>query len=106
MTRFVALVGVVLALVGGLTAAATSEQSEVEHWRQQRVTDLTGEHGWLTLAGLLWLDPGDNSLRRLPSNPLVLNHPALAPEAGKFVLNGSAVHFIADPGSGLTHSGQ
>jgi uncharacterized protein len=30
----------------------------------------------------------------------------LASKAGKFVLDGSGVHFIANPGSGVTHAGQ
>jgi uncharacterized protein (DUF1684 family) len=107
MTRFIVFVGVALVLTCSLgRTQEASERSQVEHWRQQRVSDLTGEHGWLTLAGLFWLDPGDNSFGRLPSNRLALNHPALAPKAGKFELNGTAVRFIANRNAGITHAGQ
>lgn len=109
MTRFIALVGAVLAAAWCPWAAAAdgaSEQVDVEQWRSARVADLTGEQGWLTLVGLYWLDPGDNSFGRAPSNHLVLKHPALAPYAGKFVLDGGKVRFIANRGSGITHAGQ
>jgi uncharacterized protein (DUF1684 family) len=83
-----------------------SEQKLVEQWRADRVADLTGEHGWLTLVGLFWLDKGDNSFGRAPANKLVLNHPALAAAAGKFILDSGGVHFLAHHGSGITHGGQ
>src|SRR5262249_52977539 len=113
---FSTFVGLVLAVCSPWTAvgeeslpAATdpaSEQSLVEQWRQMRVADLTGDHGWLTLAGLFWLDKGDNSFGRSSGNKLVLDHPGLAPKAGKFVLDGAGIHFIANRGSGITHAGQ
>jgi uncharacterized protein len=67
---------------------------------------LTGEQGWLTLVGLFWLDPGDNSFGRAASNRLVLDHPALARNGGKFVLDSTGVRFIAARGSGITLDGQ
>jgi uncharacterized protein len=110
MTRFIAFVGAALALAGGSWAvaagSAAEEQTLVEKWRQERVADLTGEHGWLTLVGLLWLDKGENSFGRARSNHLVLDHPALAPRAGKFILDGNGVHFVAARGSSVTHAGQ
>jgi len=112
MTRFVAIVGALLALAEPWAvahAAAVEEASEratVLAWRQARVAELTSDTGWLTLVGLYWLDKGDNSFGRAPTNHLVLSHPALAPEAGKFVLDGGGVHFEAPRGSGITHAGQ
>jgi len=117
MTRFIAFVGLTLTLWGSWAAAGTeqtppaatdgpSERSLVEQWRQARVADLTGDHGWLTLVGLFWLDSGDNSFGRASTNKLVLDHPALVQQAGKFVLDGSTIHFIASRGSGITHAGQ
>jgi uncharacterized protein (DUF1684 family) len=117
MTRFAAFVGSLLAMTGSVRAGAAeelaaptvnvaAERSMVEQWRHERVADLTGEQGWLTLVGLLWLDEGDNSFGRASSNHLVLDHPALASKAGKFVLDEAGVHFIADRRSGITHAGQ
>ncbi len=118
MTRFILFVGAVLAMACSLPAAAAdeppaggaamdgaTEQTLVEQWRRERVADLTGEHGWLTLVGLFWLDPGENSFGRAASNHLALNHPALAPRAGKFILDSRGVHFVARRNSGITHAG-
>jgi uncharacterized protein (DUF1684 family) len=116
MTRFLALVGAALVAWSPWAAAmdaaksgpadGAAEQSLVEQWRTARVADLTGEHGWLTLVGLFWLDTGDNSFGRSPANRLVLEHPALAPKAGKFMLDSRGIHFTAHRGSGITHAGQ
>jgi uncharacterized protein len=96
--------------VPGPTAAlqaadSQAEQATVLAWRAQRLASLTSDTGWLTLAGLYWLKPGDNSFGRAPGNALTLDNPALAPSAGSFVLTGRQVRFVARPGSGVTHAG-
>jgi uncharacterized protein len=116
MTRFFAFVGAVLVACSPWAAAiddpragpidGAAERSIVEQWRAARVADLTGEQGWLTLVGLFWIDKGDNSFGRSPANRLVLAHPALAPKAGKFVLDSHGIHFTAYSGSRITHAGQ
>ena len=107
MTRFAALVGALIVSTAVLAGeAAITEQQTVEHWRAARVAELTSETGWLTLVGLYWLDKGDNSFGRAPSNRLVLDHPALARNAGIFKWDATGVHFTAARGSGITHGGQ
>jgi uncharacterized protein len=86
--------------------AAQAEQTAVLAWRSQRLASLTSDTGWLTLAGLYWLKPGNNSFGRAPGNALTLDNPALAPTAGSFVLTGRRVRFVARPGSGVTHAGE
>lgn len=49
-----------------LTAGALPGADEHEAWRKDRLARLTKDDGWLTLAGLHWLEPGDN---RIPSAP-------------------------------------
>jgi uncharacterized protein len=82
-----------------------AEQAAVLAWRAQRLAALTSDSGWLTLTGLYWLKPGDNSFGRAAGNALVLDNPALAATAGSFVLSGAQVRFVAQPGSGVTHDG-
>ena len=116
MTRFAGLVGAVLALCMAAARAAgeanpapidrAAERISVEQWRAARVAELTGEQGWLTLVGLFWLDNGANTFGRAASNHLVLEHPALAAQAGTFLLDAGSVRFSAYPGSGITHAGQ
>jgi len=107
MTRFVALVGALIVSTAVLAAVdADTEQQTVERWRADRVAELTSETGWLTLVGLYWLEKGDNTFGRAPSNRLVLDHPALARKAGTFKWDSAGVHFTANRGSGITHGGQ
>ncbi|MEJ1960575.1 MAG: DUF1684 domain-containing protein [Gammaproteobacteria bacterium] len=82
------------------------EREIVEQWKAQRLERLTSETGWLTLNGLFWLKPGDNPFGRAKSNSLILDHKALAPAAGTFVVRGSKVRFVANQGAGITHDGK
>jgi uncharacterized protein len=101
-------------LLGALFLAAAAaaaedlqtEQANVEHWRAERLAELTSETGWLSLVGLFWLSPGDNSFGRARSNTLVLDNPSLADTAGTFNLTDGKVTFTARPGSAITHGGQ
>jgi len=86
--------------------ALQEEQARINAWRTQRVESLTSDGGWLTLAGLFWLKEGDNGFGRDPGNALVLDNPALARTAGRFVLSGHRVRFIADPAAGVSHGGK
>ncbi len=40
--------------------------SEIEKWRAQREERLKAEDGWLSLAGLFWLKPGENRVGSAP----------------------------------------
>ena len=96
---------------GGAVAAPAfsdpqAERALIDEWRAQRVAALTGDDGWLTLAGLFWLKDGDNSFGRAAGNTLVLDNPALAEHCGTFTLSGQAVRFSAAPASGVTHDGR
>jgi hypothetical protein len=82
-----------------------AERAMISEWRAQRVAALTSDSGWLTLAGLFWLQQGNNSFGRASSNTLVLDNPGLAERCGTFILSGRAVRFVAEPGSGVTHAG-
>ena len=86
--------------------SSAAEQAAVSAWRTRRAASLTSDTGWLTLAGLFWLKPGDNSFGRGASNALVLDNAALANTAGSFVLTGDTVRFVAHAGAGVTHDGQ
>jgi len=44
---------------------------EVEEWHQRRINALTSETGWLTLAGLFWLEQGDNTFGSASDNDLI-----------------------------------
>jgi uncharacterized protein len=98
----------VLAAAAPLLSVADSgsETTEVLAWRQQRLASLTSDSGWLTLAGLFWLNPGSNSFGSDPGNNLVLKNSALAATAGSFELAGGTVTFRSRADGGVTLDGQ
>lgn len=49
----------------------TAYVNDVEAWRRDRVARLTSETGWLSVAGLYWLKPGENRFGAAPDNDLV-----------------------------------
>jgi uncharacterized protein (DUF1684 family) len=109
--RAVAATALLLAVVLPLLATAaavdlSAEQADVLRWREQRLTTLTGDTGWLTLAGLFWLNDGSNSFGSGSGNDLVLNNAALADTAGSFEVHGVSVRFVARSDAGLTLDGR
>lgn len=46
--------------------------AEIEAWRTEREARLKADDGWLTLAGLFFLNEGDNSFGSSPQNDIVL----------------------------------
>jgi uncharacterized protein (DUF1684 family) len=88
------------------SADLTQERAGVEQWKARRLASLTGETGWLTLTGLYWLKPGENTFGRAKSNTLVLDNKSLEGRAGAFVVKDGKVHFIARKGANVTHEGK
>ncbi len=92
-------------------SALQKETTEINQWRAQRLASLTSENGWPTLAGLYWLQQGDNSFSRtrsnqLSGNQLILDHPAIGNRLGVFSLHNDKVSFKADAGAKVTHEDQ
>jgi uncharacterized protein (DUF1684 family) len=100
------LLGALLLITGAFANDLQGERANIERWRAERVAALTNETGWLSLVGLFWLSPGENTFGRAPANALVLDNPNLADTAGTFILADGKVSFTAKPGSGITHGGQ
>src|SRR6267154_2083292 len=65
-----------IALLCTLTVLAVSQESswqkENSAWRTQHTADLLKPAGWLSLVGLEWLRPGDNSVGSAASNKIHL----------------------------------
>jgi uncharacterized protein len=107
------MTGTAVALcAAGLASAAITgsdlaqERTNVEQWKARRLASLTSDTGWLTLAGLYWLKPGENTFGRAKSNTLVLDNKSLAERAGSFVVKDQKVHFVARKGTVVTHDGK
>ncbi len=73
---------------------ASSWQKDLLAWRAEHAADLQKPDGWLALAGLVWLEPGDNSMGSGVDNKVRL--PASGPaHVGVLHLEGTTVSLRA-----------
>jgi len=84
------LSGLTLSFAADTTATATSWKTELLAWRAQQAKELQAPNGWLTLVGLEWLKPGDNSFGSAKGNALVVPAPTAA-HLGVVRLTGDAL---------------
>jgi uncharacterized protein len=89
-----------------LDASPEACRREVAAWRAEREAGLKSPNGWLTLAGLFWLDEGDNSFGSDPAGRVVLPAGKAPAVAGTLVRHGRDVELRARPGVELTSGGK
>lgn len=78
---------------------------EHKEWQHSRLERLKSENGWLNLAGLLWLEEGENTFGSDSSNDIVF--PATFPPfGGSIELQDSLCTLGADPSAGLQINGK
>ena len=68
-------------------------QAELTAWRAERAKDLQAPNGWLSLVGLEWLKPGDNSVGSAEANALKLKSAAV-PYLGIVRLNRDSIELL------------
>lgn len=78
----------------GQTAA--SYTASIKHFDTLRINALTDKNGWLNLAGLYWLKPGNNTFGSAKTNALVFKHKNMPAVLGKFKVAGNRVSFEFD----------
>jgi uncharacterized protein (DUF1684 family) len=79
--------------------------AEIEKWRSDRETRLRSDYGWLSVAGLFWLEPGTHTFGRDPASEFVL--PTHAPlRAGVIERRGDVVTVTPEPGVPMTIDGK
>ena len=61
-----------LALLGIAGRAVADYPSELAAWRRDREAKLKAEGGWLSVAGLFWLNTGSNRFGTAASNEIVV----------------------------------
>jgi len=93
---FLLLVAALLATLQ-LHAAASAWESGLAAWRAHHEQVLAAPDGWLTLVGLDWLEPGDNSFGAAPDNRIHIGAPAAA-HLGILQLRGDQVRLLPPPG--------
>jgi uncharacterized protein len=105
MSRLVMSLALASALVAD-PAADPAYRAGIEKWRQQREARLKAEDGWLAVAGLFWLQEGENRFGSGPDNAIVLPAGAAPALAGTFELRQGRVRVRVEPGVTLTAAGQ
>jgi uncharacterized protein (DUF1684 family) len=88
----------VVALLAGHTGADEAYRAEVRKWRAEREARLKADGGWLTLAGLFWLNEGENRFGTDPAGDIVLPAGSAPAEAGVFERRGEQVSVALQPG--------
>jgi uncharacterized protein (DUF1684 family) len=76
--------------------------ASIAQFRAEREEGLRSDNGWLTLAGLHWLRPGENRMGSDPDNPVVLSADGVPAWAGTLVLEDDTVTLRAAPGAEIT----
>ena len=76
----------------------------VRQWQAKRDAGLRKPDSWLTLVGLFWLKPGDNTIGSADDNALVLPKGSASAHLGKLHLAGTAVTYTDPHGATKTLS--
>lgn len=80
----------------GQTSAAYT--ASINHFDSLRHKALTDKNGWLNLAGLYWLEPGDNTFGSAAKNTLVFKHKNMPAVIGKFKVTANKISFEFEKG--------
>ncbi|MFX8473994.1 hypothetical protein ABTL69_19595, partial [Acinetobacter baumannii] len=59
----IATLTIIFSLQIGFTVAQVKNEyaKEIEDWKSKRQTNLKAENGWLNLAGLFWIEEGEQT---------------------------------------------
>lgn len=75
----------------------------IEQWREERLSRLTSENGWLTLCGLFWLKNGENKIGADSSNDVIFPHGKAPKFAGSIFLGNDKILLKAGKRSEIKH---
>lgn len=98
------VLNITLLLVGFSLASWKGESAyelEIKEWRKSRIENLKSENGWLNLAGLFWLEEGDNTFGADESNDFLFPKEHSEAKLGKIELNKGVVTLIAEKNAGI-----
>jgi len=76
--------------------------SGIKEWHNKRVENLKKENGWLNLAGLYWLKPGENTFGTSPGNDIIFPKGSAPGKIGSLFLQDSIVTVKINDGIEVT----
>src|SRR5438094_5080386 len=82
--------GVAIALLT-LVVQSSAYKTEIDTFRRQHAAEIGGEDGWAALTDLKWIDNGQFTIGRAPSNALVLNAPSSPERLGTLTVTDQKV---------------
>ena len=74
-------------------------RDEIKQWDEKRIESLRSANGWVNLAGLFWLTPGENKFGAAADNQIVFNDLRFPAHLGSFILNEKEVMWKTAPGN-------
>ncbi len=86
-------------------AGLERHRQEIVAWRRWREERLREPDGWLTLAGLFWLEQGENAFGTGEENRVQLPEGSGPTRMGRFVRTGDEVRVEVEPGIPVLHDG-
>jgi uncharacterized protein (DUF1684 family) len=92
--------------VGGGAGADEAYRADVRKWREAREARLKADGGWLTVAGLFWLNEGPNPFGTDPAGEIVLPEGSAPAKSGVFDLRAGEVTLTLLPGTDGRIGGQ
>jgi uncharacterized protein len=97
MHRFlIGILGITLSL---LTAAPLDYSNTIKTWQEQRNEGLRKPDSWLTLVGLFWLNPGQNTIGSGEYNDIVLPPDSSPERVGSLLLKDGKVEYQKSDGT-------
>jgi uncharacterized protein (DUF1684 family) len=95
-----------MSIVNPTAIEENTHLTEIETWRAQRLKRLRADEGWLVVAGLFFLDEGENPFGSAADNPIEFPAHSAAPHAGHFRVAGNQVTVVPAPETKLFLQGQ
>jgi uncharacterized protein (DUF1684 family) len=78
----------------------------IETWRAEREARLKADDGWLTLAGLFWLEEGPNRVGSAPDAEIALAPGSAASSVGTITFRDGVATFTPAPGADVRINGK
>ena len=105
-----ALLAIVLTLMvvgaGPSSPDPAAHRRDIEAWRERRLQSLRRDDGWLTLVGLFWLEPGDNTVGSYPKSRVVLPAGKAPARLATIAVDAAGARLAAAPGETVEIAGK
>jgi uncharacterized protein (DUF1684 family) len=97
---------IVLFMAVSMGAEDAAYVQQIEQWRAQREERLKADDGWLTVAGLFWLNDGDNTVGTSAGSDIRLPAGSAPERVGVFHFHDGKASFEASAGAAVTVNGK